>query len=432
MTALAVRDRPARAPAPQVLALVTDTATETMARLAAAELALGEIAVEGADLDAAAERLHTRPSPSVLIVDLDGPRSRSVTEDDPLAGLNRLAEACDPNVKVVAVGTRNDVGFYRALLHAGVADYLVKPVTAADLVRAVREGAGFGSKAPVVEIAPQLNLAPKPRRLVAVVGARGGVGATTVAANLALALSERSPKTATLLDLDLRFGTSALVFDIEPGGGFKDVLADPTRIDPLLIERASIKVADRLVVLAAEEGLGAALPTTAGLVALVETLTRAGDWVVADVPRDVMLRESEAVASAAAIVVVSDLSLAGLREVLRIKEWAASAAPEAKLLVIAGGARPKLEGDLPAAEFARAATLTLAAEIPYDAKAVGASIAASKPILTRAPRSNVARAIRALAERIADAPQPKRSGIFSFAGSLSARAKSALKPGSRK
>jgi pilus assembly protein CpaE len=432
MTALAVRDRPTHAAAPRVLALVTDSATEAMARLAAAELALGEIAVEGADLDAAAERLRTRPSPSVLIVDLDGPRSRAVTDEDPLAGLNHLAEACDPGVKVVAVGTRNDVGFYRSLLNAGVADYLVKPVTAADIVRAVRDGAGFGPKAPVVELAPQLSVAAKPRRLVAVVGARGGVGASTVAANLALALSERSPKMATLLDLDLRFGTSALAFDIEPGGGFKDVLADPTRIDPLLIERASIKVADRLVVLAAEEGLGAALPSTAGLVPLVEALTRAGDWVVADVPRDVMLRESEAIASAAAIVVVSDLSLAGLREVLRFKEWAASAAPEAKLLVVGGGARPRLEGDLPPAEFARAATLTLAAEIPYDSKAVSASAAGSKPILTAAPRSNAARAIRTLAQGIAGSPEEKRSGIFSFAGFLPLRAKLAAKPGSGK
>jgi Flp pilus assembly CpaE family ATPase len=200
----------------------------------------------------------------------------------------------------------------------------------------------------------------------------------------------------------------------------------------LLIERASIKAADRLVVLAAEEGLGAALPTTAGLVPLVEALTRAGDWVVADVPRDVVLRESEAIASAAAIVVVSDLSLAGLREVLRFKEWAAGVAPEAKLLVVAGGARPKLEGDLPAAEFARAATLAFAAEIPYDGKVVGACAAASKPILTAAPRSNAARAIRGLAERIAGAPEEKRSGVFSFTAFLPARAKAFLARGGHK
>lgn len=426
MTALAVRDRPANAPAPRVLALVTDANTETTARLAAAELALGEIAVEGADLDAAAERLRTRASPSVLIVDLDGPRSSAVTDDDPLGGLNHLAEACDPGVKVVAIGTRNDVGFYRSLLQAGVADYLVKPVTAADLVRAIRDGAGYGTRAAVVELAPRLDATAKPRRLVAVVGARGGVGATTVAANLALALAERSPKSATMLDLDLRFGTGALAFDIEPSGGFKDVLSDPTRIDPLLIERASTKVADKLVLLAAEEGLNTPLPPSAGLVPLVEALTRGGDWVVADVPRDVLLRETETVASAAAIVIVADLSLGALREVLRLKEWAAANAPEAALLVVANATRPKLEGDLPASEFARSGSLTLAAEIPYDAKAVGASARASKPLLASAPRSHAARALRTLAERIAGGPETKRSGIFSFAALLPTRAKGAL------
>jgi pilus assembly protein CpaE len=430
MTALAVRDRPANAPAPRVLALVTDAATETMARLAAAELDLGEIAVEGADLAAAAERLRARASPSVLIVDLDGACMKA-DDDDPLAGLNHLAEACDPGVKVVAVGTRNDVGFYRTLLHAGVADYLVKPVAAADLVRAIRDGAGFGQKATLVDLTPRLDLAVKPHRLVAVVGARGGVGASTVAANLALALSERSPRMATLLDLDLRFGTSALAFDIEPGSGFKDVLADPTRIDPLLIERASIKVADKLVLLAAEEDLDAPLPATAGLVPLVEALTRGGDWAVADVPRDLLLREPECLASAAAIVVVADLSLVALREVLRFKDWAKTVAPEVEILIVSNGSRPKLEGDLSAAEFARSSAGTLAAQIPFDAKGVAASARASKPMLTSAPRSTAAHAIRALAERIAGAPEAKRAGRFSLRNLLPSLTKGSAAAGGR-
>ena len=429
MTALAVRDRPANTPIPRVLALVTDTATETMARLAAAELGLGEIAIEGADLMVAAERLRARPSPSVLIVDLDRSLAECEPDADPLAGLNNLAEACDPDVKVVAVGTRNDVGFYRTLLHAGVADYLVKPVVAADLVRAIREGTGFGPKATVVELAPRLDAAAKPRRLVAVVGARGGVGATMVASNLALALSERTAKTATLLDLDLRFGTAALAFDIEPGSGFKDLLADPTRIDPLLIERASIKVADKLIVLSAEEGLGTPLPATAGLVPLIEALSRSGDWVVADVPRDVLLREPECLATAAAIVIVTDLSLAALREVLRLKDWVANAAPQAEILVVANATRPKLEGDLPPAEFARPIGMALATTIPFDAKSIGLSARASKPMLLSAPRSPVAKAIRALTERIAGASAGKRSGGFTLRSLLPSRSKATVDGG---
>jgi pilus assembly protein CpaE len=274
----------------------------------------------------------------------------------------------------------------------------------------------------VVELAPRLDTASKPRRLVVVIGARGGVGTSTVAANLALALSEHTVKTAALLDLDLRFGTTALAFDIEHGGGFKDLLADPTRIDPLLIERASIKVGDRLIVLAAEEGLSSPLPATAGLVPLIDVLTRSGDWVVADVPRDVLLREPECLATAAAIVVVTDLSLAALREVLRLKDWAATAAPEVKLLVVANSTRPKLEGDLPAAEFARPIGLALAETIPFDVKSNGLSARASKPLLVSAPRSPAAKAIRALTERISGASS-KRSGGFTLRSLLTSRAK---------
>lgn len=422
MTALAVRDQTAHPPVPKVLALVTDSATETMSRLAAAELKLGDIAVEGADLAIAAERLRQRASPSVLIVDLDGGRTGNDT--DPLAGLNDLAEACDPGVKVVAVGSRNDVGFYRALLSAGVADYLVKPVTSADLVRAIRDGSGLGGKSSVVEFTPRLDpTAPKPRRLVAVIGARGGVGTTTIAANLALVLSETASKAAALIDLDLRFGTSALAFDVDPSSGFKDVLADPTRIDPLLIERAAVKVSDKLVLLAAEEALSAPMPSVAGLVALVESLTRGGDWVVADAPRELLVRDPECLAAAAAIVVVTDLSLGGLREVLRLKEWASSAAPDVKLLIVANNTCAKREGDLPPAEFERSAAVSFAAQVPFDSKSAAASVRQSKPMLISAPRSAVASAIRSLAQTVAGKAEAKRSSGFALKSLFSLGAK---------
>jgi pilus assembly protein CpaE len=413
MTALAVRNRPADAAVPQVLALVTDSATEATVRLAAAELGLGDIAVEGADLESAAQRLHTRASPSVLIVDLDGTRG-----GDPLAGLNHLAEACDPGVKVIAVGMHNDVALYRTLVQAGVADYLVKPVTAHDLVRAIRDGVSFG-KAPVVELAAHSDGAPMAKRLVVVVGTRGGTGASTVAANLAVTLSQREPKPSALLDLDFRFGSAAVAFDIEPGSGFKDVLADPTRIDPLLIERAATKIADRLILLAAEEPFSAGPPLTAGLVPLLETLSRGGGWVVADMPRDLLIREADCLNAAAVVVLVTDFSLASLRDVLRFKEWIAETAPATKLLLVANGSRPKLEGDLPPAEFSRAASVAVAGTIPFDPKGIGAATRDSKPVVIVAPRSPAARAIGALAEQILGASKTKpQGGGFTLASLL--------------
>lgn len=407
MTTLAVRNRLVPTAAPRVLALVADAATEATARMASAELGLGDIAVEGADLAAAAERLKTRTSPSVLIVDVDG--SRRATDPDPLDGLNLLAEACDPDVKVVVVGTRNDIALYRALLQAGVADYLVKPIAAADIVRAVREGAGIGSSgtAPAADVQTS---ATKPRRFVAVVGTRGGVGATTVAVNLAVALGERSEKPATLLDLDLHFGATSLAFDVEPGSGLRDLLSDPTRIDPLLVERACVKVADKLVLLAAEEPLEASAPATAGVAPLIEAIGRGGDWVVADIPKDILLRERDCLAGAGSVVLVADTSLTSLREVLRLKDWIAAAAPNASLMVVANASRPKLEGDLPPAEFARDSGVPFAAVIPFDPKGMAVTARKSKPVQLAAPQAAVARAIGGLADRIAPETERKGSG----------------------
>jgi pilus assembly protein CpaE len=409
MTALAVRNRLVTASTPRVLALVTDSATEAMARMASAELGLGDIAVEGADLAAAAERLRSRTSPSVLIVDIDG--ARSAADADPLDGLNMLAEVCDPGVKVVAVGTRNDVAFYRTLLQSGVADYLVKPVTAADIVRAVREGAGLAAHAATPANDGQVSQA-KPRRFIAVIGTRGGVGATTVAINLALALGAKSDKPATLLDLDLRFGTAALAFDVEPGSGLKELLTDPTRIDPLLIERASVKVADKLVLLAAEEALDAAALPTVGTVSLIEAMSRGGDWVIADVPREMILRERDCLANANTVMAVTDFSLTSLREILRLKDWLPAVAPGAEFVVIANATRPKLEGDLAPMEFARTSGVTLAASVPFDPKGIAAGARKSKPLMIGAPQSAASRVLQALADRIAPASVAKGKGSF--------------------
>lgn len=425
MTALAVRNRLVPAAAPRVLALVADAATEATARMASAELGLGDIAVEGADLGAAAERLKTRASPSVLIVDIDG--SRRSTDPDPLDGLNLLAEVCDPGVKVVAVGTRNDIAFYRTLLQAGVADYLVKPVIAADIVRAVREGAGIGQSGTAA--AEAQVTAAKPRRFVAVVGTRGGVGTTTVTVNLALALSAKSDKSATLLDLDLRFGTTSLAFDVEPGSGFRDLLSDPTRIDPLLVERACVKVADKLVLLAAEEPLDAALPVATGIAPLVEAIGRGGDWVIADIPRETLLRDRDCLAGASSVVLVADTSLVSLREVLRLKDWIAAAVPDATLLVVANASRPKLEGDLSPTEFGRASGVAFAATLPFDPKGFAVAARKSKPVQIAAPDSLVARAVRTLADRIApEAGRNSRQGAFTLLTLWPGRRSKAARP----
>ena len=142
-----------------------------------------------------------------------------------------LAEVCDEGTQVIALGDINDVELYRSLIGHGVHDYLVKPVSAETVAAALTRA----------ERGPNGEPAPKIGRLIAVIGARGGVGATTVATNLAWTLAHDHDMRVALVDLDLFFGTCGLALDLELGRGFREALENPARVDSLFIERAMVQ-----------------------------------------------------------------------------------------------------------------------------------------------------------------------------------------------
>lgn len=166
----------------------------------------------------AVRALGGMPCPEFLIVDLSD-------SDDPRADMQSLADVCEPGTVVLALGTLNDVTLYRDLLHAGVHDYLVKPLTAEmlrDAIRTAEEALAYEEE--VEDTSPKNDT----RQLVCL-GVRGGIGTSTMVANIAWMMADQGKKTA-LLDLDLFFGTSAMQFDLEPGRGLSDALDNPRRL----------------------------------------------------------------------------------------------------------------------------------------------------------------------------------------------------------
>src|SRR5205814_2818883 len=143
-----------------------------------------------------------QPSPQLLIVDTSG-------VDMPLSQVQTLADVCEPGTDVVALGDRDSVGLYRDLIEAGVSNYIVKPLTRELLTKLL------GPKTPNL---PKVSL--KLGKVVAFTGARGGVGTTTLAANLAWNLANRQGRRVALVDLDLQSGDCALLFNAENTPGF--------------------------------------------------------------------------------------------------------------------------------------------------------------------------------------------------------------------
>lgn len=382
-----VGDRPL-----DVLAVVADPITREAVRQVAAQLGWPQNRVREGGLAAAVAQLQGQPAPSVLLVDVSDC-------EDVLAGMDALAEVCEAHTRVVAIGTANDIGLYRALVGLGVSDYLVKPVSGEVLADALRRAERTERTAgPAVQRG----------RTIALIGARGGVGTTTLAVSLAWSLAHERAQNAALLDLDLQFGAAALSLDLEPGRGLRELLAHPDRIDSLLIGAAVAPESERLKVLGAEEPLDTEVrPGPEGLEALLGALTEDDQAVVIDAPRrlDPLIRA--ALAQADMVGVVTDLSLPGMRDTQRLLGLLAALRGDAATLVI-GNRLGAVAGEVPRAEFERGIGRKLDVAVPADPKAAAAAAEQGKALLAVARQGPAAaelrRLVQAFAGETAEAP----------------------------
>lgn len=385
-----------------VMAFVADDVTRQALVRLAAEQKWQDPVIQTGSVAAARQMLSESASPTLLIIDL----SESV---EPLADVNSLADVCEPGIRVIALGTANDVRLYRNLMDAGVTDYMVKPVTPADLARAVSHATSGGGKAEPVE--------GKRGRIHTVVGARGGVGASTVALNLAWLLSQEQKQRTVLIDLDLHFGTVALSLDVDPGNGFRDVLHNPGRIDPLFLERAAIRLNDTLAILSTEEALaGAGTWNPDAFIPMLAELGKLFDHIVLDVPRAFAVQHPELVSSSANTVLVTDLSLPAMRDALRMKTMVREVAPRTHLKVILNQFRPASQSDMPQAEFEKSIEDKIACAIPFDPKGIAKAVSAGKPIVAVDKKGKGAEALRKVSRSLVvvkDDKKKKSGSIFS-------------------
>ncbi|MCE2510627.1 MAG: AAA family ATPase [Alphaproteobacteria bacterium] len=382
-TNAAVKSTP-REDAEPFLAFVTDDLTrETLGLLAKQEQWSGTRVFAGG-VAAAIEALESRSSPKLLVVDL-------TEASEPLADIHRLAEVCDVETTVIAVGVANDVQLFRLLLEAGVDDYLVKPVTFEAFQNAIRLVTDARAK-------PEEGT---PGRLVTVVGARGGVGASTLAVNSAWLIAHEQKLRTALVDVDLQFGTVSLALDLAPSRGFREALENPERVDDLFVASVLVTESENLYVLGAEEALDEDLAfDPQGLHRMVMELRRNFECIVLDIPRALVLRYQEVLADSAAVAVVTDFSLAGMRDTVRLRSLIRSAAPRAKLSIIVNRARPEDGSDVPKNAFEEAIEAPVNEIVPYDRKALALANRSGKPVPAVVKNSPVARACREVSKTL--------------------------------
>ena len=305
-------------------AFMCDEASLDMLRPIVADMgwALEKCAKGG--LRGAVQSLSMTSSPNILMVDLS-------ESGDPLGDINGLAEVCEPGTMVIAVGQVNDVRLYRDLLASGIHDYLLKPLSPGSLHDTlVQAQAIFAAPRQHDETSVVKHLS------AAVVGTRGGCGASTIATSLAWLFSTEQKVATGLLDLDLHFGTGALTLDLEPGRGLSDAIENPGRIDGLFIERAMIRANEHLSILSAEAPINAPLVTDgAAFLQLEDELRAAFAMTVIDLPRHMLIAFPHLLTNVTVVVLVTELTLAGARDTIRLLSWLSAHAPLAQPMVVA-------------------------------------------------------------------------------------------------
>ena len=336
----------------------------------------------------AIQSLAITASPAILLVDLS-------ESGDPLNDINGLAEVCEPGTVVIAVGQVNDVRLYRDLVASGIQDYLLKPLSIAHLRDTLVQAQAIFAAPRTGESGPT-----KKHVATAVVGTRGGVGASTIATSLAWMLSSDHKMPTALLDLDVHFGSGALTLDLEPGRGLTDAIDNPSRIDSLFIERAMIRANDNLSILSAEAPINAPLLTDGtAFVQLIEEFRHAFEATVVDLPRNMLINFPQLLANMQVVVVVTELTLAGARDGIRILSWLKSNAPHAQVLVVANKV-PSGVGEISRSDFENSIERKLNFAIPNDFRAAANAAKLGQTFVGANRASKTMQPLRAIAEAI--------------------------------
>jgi pilus assembly protein CpaE len=345
-----------------LLAFVRDAETEATLREGMNEALPGGFEVRRGNVRTALQALGQMTTPKALVIDITG-------EEQPLALLADLRHVVEPDVKVMVVGERQDVTFYRQVTRIlGAAEYLYKPL-APELV--ARHFATQIRR-------PAVVATEGGGRMVCVTGARGGVGATTVAVNLAWHLAEIARRHTVLLDADLHTGTAAMLLNGRTGPGLRSALEAPDRVDELFVERSAIPLFDRLHILAAEEPLTEQPAYHAGAAErLTSMLRRRFNYVVADVPFRGGALARDLLAATQQTVLVLLPTLGAVRDTLRLMAVPTGAGQARRAVLVLN--RASMPGGLPRAEIEEALGTKLDICIPDLPKAVGMAESLGQP-----------------------------------------------------
>lgn len=328
----------------------------------------------------AVEAYRTSPTPNVVILETTGRKGEIIGH------LDELAEVCDATTKVIVVGQVNDIILYRELMSRGVSEYMIGPVGVLDIIRAVSNLYAAEGAKPV-------------GRTIAVIGAKGGVGASTIAHNLAWAMARDIGTDTCIADMDLAFGTGGLDFNQDPPQGIADAIFSPDRVDTAFVDRLLSRCADNLSLLAASATLDRVSDLgPEAFDPLLDILKATMPSIVLDLPHAWTGWTKRALTTADDILVVATPDLANLRNAKNLMDLLRASRPNDTppryVLNQTGVAkRPEIKP----ADFAKALEADPVAVIPFEPQLFGTAANNGQMIAEMEPGHRIAQQFTDLA-----------------------------------
>ncbi len=377
-----------------------DTGAALQRAAADRRLAKAHTTVQLGGLQGAIDHYHGQVTPNLLIVETRLQGQTALDEID------RLAEVCDPSTKVIIIGRVNDVELYRGLIRRGASEYLVAPVNPLHLI----------------EVISGLYLDPDAEpigRIITFVGARGGVGSSTVAHNIGWCIAEMMQIDTTIVDLDLPFGTTGLDFNEEVGQGVADALTAPERLDEVLLDRLLVKSGEHLSLLLSPAVIDREYDVDASAFeSVIDAVRRTTPCVIVDMPHLWMPWVKQTLLASDDIVVVATPDLASLRTAKGmidiLKQNRANDAPPRLVLNQVGVAK---RPEIPTKDFAEAIDLPPSLILPFDPQLYGTAANNGQMLLQAQPKSPTAEGLRRLAELVTGrtaAAVEQKAALFSL------------------
>ena len=365
-------------------------------------LSKAHLQVQLGGVDAAVQHYHGQITPNLLVVET------KLQGEEALLELDRLAEVCDPATKVVVVGRSNDVELYRELMRRGASEYLVAPLSPLQLIEVISGLYLDPGAAPI-------------GRVVAVVGARGGSGSSTLSHNIGWCIAEELHINTTVIDMDLAFGTVGLDFNDEAGQGICDALSAPERLDDVLLDRLLIKRGEHLSLFTAPALLDRDYETSPdAFETVIDSVRQNIPCVILDVPHGWQPWIKASLLAADEVVIVATPDLTSLRNAKNIIDLVKAARPNdaPPRLVINQVGVPK-RPEIPAKDFAETMGLDPSAIIAFDPALFGQAANNGQMVIELAPKAPVSEALRRLCRSLTGramegAVAKNATSIFSF------------------